>query len=138
MVNQAVMSPGRDSTTRRAFRYATTGLAAEVAFTALRGGAWHLQGHTQLWLAPVYAVGGVLGYERLKEAVRGRAWWARGLVYGCFVVTCEWACGEAYKPLLGACPWAYDASVHPLIISDTANVAYLPLWGALLLAAEHM
>jgi len=128
----------RPSATRRAFRYATTGLSAEVAFTAICGGQWHLPGHTQLWLVPVYALGGLLGYEPLKRALANQSRWARCLAYGGFVVFSEWASGELLKCLLGACPWAYDSEQHVVLIGDTANPAYLPFWGAMLLAAEQL
>ena len=114
----------------RAVAYGAIGLCVEVIFTAVYEVVWgapdvRLQGHTYLWMHPIWAFG-LLVVERygLAMKARGRRWPVRALVYmtGAFAV--EFSTGYVLTLVLGRAPWDYTgepASVAGLIRLDYAG-----------------
>lgn len=84
-----------------------------------------LQGHTYLWMFPIYGFGGLL-FEPCHEALRGWPWLARGLVWTLAIFAVEYATGRLLRRLTGRCPWDYSYSrfhLHGFIRFD-----YAPVW----------
>lgn len=102
------------------------GWCIEVAFTSFASACKKdkkLTGQTSAWMFPIYgmAAGINLIYPKIKH-------WptpARGLLYGCGILTCEYISGSILTKM-GVCPWNYNGckySVKGLIRMD-----FLPLW----------
>ena len=51
---------------KRAAVYMAGGVLAEVIFTSLKNPP-KFEGHTQLWVLPLYGLGGVYGFEPMKR-----------------------------------------------------------------------
>jgi hypothetical protein len=114
----------------RFLAYGAVGLAAELAWTGLRG-----RPRTSLWMLPVYG-GAQLAFERVHEALRTRPPMQRACAYG-FGFTCvEYASGRAFRTLRGEAPWDYThahVQLHGLIRAD-----YVPVWACAGLAFERL
>ena len=113
----------------RFLAYGAAGLAAELAWTSLRG-----RPRTSLWMLPVYG-GAQLAFEHVHEALRGQSALQRACAYGAGFTAWEYASGRTLRALLGAAPWDYTharAQLHGLIRAD-----YLPVWACAGLAFER-
>jgi hypothetical protein len=110
--------------------YGVAGLAAELAWTALRG-----RPRTSLWMLPVYG-GAQLAFEPVHDSLRARPAVQRACAYG-FGFTCvEYASGRALRALRGDAPWDYTRAhvqLHGLIRAD-----YVPVWACAGLAFERL
>ena len=125
--------------------YGIFGWCAEIVWTAgqdvagaLASGRsidWKLQGHTYLWMFPIYGAAGLL-FEATHAAVHAWPWVARGTTYmlGCFAV--EYVTGWLIQRSTGVIPWDYSDRrwhVHGLIRLD-----YIPVWFLFGLLLEHV
>lgn len=84
-----------------------------------------LQGHTYLWMFPLYGLGGLL-FEPCHEAIRDWHWLGRGLLWTVLIFVVEYFAGKLLCRLTGRCPWDYSYSrwhLHGMIRFD-----YAPLW----------
>ena len=117
---------------QRAAAYAALGVAGEVAFTAARdlGAArrngWRLQGHSYLWMLPIYGSIAV-GYEPLRDRLRSRAPWQRASVYALGIFAAEYAFGRAIAGLTGAVPWDYTEHSR-FAVNGAIRLDYAPVW----------
>lgn len=122
----------------RALAYVGMGVTGEVAYTALKAliqkRDLRLQGYTQLWVMPLYALGGVFIFEKLVSLIGGWNIALRFLVYAIVIFGIEYLAGFTAKQITGKCPWEYQGkrSLHGYI-----NLPHLPCWGAVGLAFEH-
>lgn len=121
----------------RALAYVGMGVTGEVIYTALKAliqkRDLRLQGYTQLWVMPLYALGGIFIFEKL--ALRMVEWniAIRFLVYALVIFTIEFLAGFAFKRITGECPWEYKGK-HS--VRGYINLPHLPFWGAVGLIFE--
>lgn len=120
--------------------YGALGWAMEVAFTGvdgvLRGRAdARLEGHSYLWMLPIYGSAAV-ALPLLRDRVRERPAWARAAVYATGIVAAEYLSGHALRRLTGVCPWDYGSG--RLVVQGVTRLDYLPLWAVAGLALERL
>ena len=115
--------------------YALLGLGVEVIYTAVYAAAeaavdqtpvdGTLQGHTYLWMMPIYGLGGLL-FEVVFRLVEGWHWSVRGLLYTIGIFAVEYVAGWVIEKMTGTIPWDYSERrwhVHGKIRLD-----YAPVW----------
>ena len=123
------------STGQRAFIYGLCGIGLEVTYTALRK-IPKLQGFTQLWVFPLYAIAG-LSIEKIQAQLAGKPLYVRAGVYAALVFAIEYAGGWTAEKITGKCPWKYGAD-YPWSVHGYINLTHAPLWGAAGLLAEKI
>lgn len=113
------------------------GVTGEVIFTAIKALIYkkdlRLQGYTQLWVMPLYALGGVFIFEKLHLAILDWHILIRFTIYALLVFVIEYITGFIAKQITGKCPWEYKGkwNVHGYI-----NLPHFPFWGAVGLLFE--
>ncbi|MBI5422058.1 hypothetical protein HZA44_02910 [Candidatus Peregrinibacteria bacterium] len=123
----------------RALAYVVLGVTGEVIYTALKAliqkHDLRLQGYTQLWVMPFYALGGVFIFEKLVLLMGGWNIALRFLVYALVIFGIEYLAGFTAKQITGKCPWEYQGkrNLHGYI-----NLPHLPFWGAVGLIFEFV
>lgn len=121
----------------RALAYLCIGVTGEVIFTGLKafiyGKDKRLQGFTQIWVMPMYAVFGVFLFEPLHLAIIDWNILIRFSIYALGIFLLEYIFGWLYKQITGSCPWEYKGkwNIHGYI-----NLPHFPGWGALGLIGE--
>jgi uncharacterized membrane protein len=139
------MSAGRLRPLRRserAFAYGLLGWSTEVVFTAVqnllhrRTRDARLQGHTYLWMAPIYGLCALL-YEPFHDLVRDRPLGQRAAAYAAAIMTVEYGAGRSIQRIAGVIPWDYTGR-SPLAIHGATRLDYAPLWAAAGVALEHV
>ncbi|KJS12983.1 MAG: membrane protein [Peptococcaceae bacterium BRH_c8a] len=120
----------------RFFIYGLLGWGLEVAYTGLGSamqGSPRLEGHTYLWMFPIYGLAVFL--EPLHNAMRPLHWYLRGLVWVLVIWVLEYATGAVIRSLVGTSPWVYREGwqVNGLIRLDMA-----PLWFVVGLLFERL
>lgn len=116
--------------------YGLLGWNMEILYTglgaALRGNP-RLEGHTYLWMFPIYGLAVFL--EPLHDAMRYLNWYLRGLIWVLVIWALEYATGGLIRTLVGTSPWIYRDGwqVDGLIRLDMA-----PLWFAVGLLYERL
>ena len=127
----------------RALGYGLLGWAAEVAFTGVhdavdpRSRSWRLQGHSYLWMLPIYGLIAVL-YEPVHDRVRERPAWQRGSAYAAGFLACELATGSAIRRAVGLVPWDYTGRTRFAVGHGAMRLDYAPLWAAAGLLLERV
>jgi hypothetical protein len=127
----------------RALTYGLLGWGIEIVYTAakdvLKGdGDGRLKGESYIWMAPIYAAGGVAG-EVVASRLGGRPLWQRGLAYAGAFWAVEASSGEALRRTVGDVPWgdeyrAYRDSLGGGLI----RLSYLPNWAVAGLVLEQV
>lgn len=93
--------------------YGLLGWCFEVVFTAVLAKAtgkqrdWRLEGHSYLWMFPIYGLLAPIG-EPLHDFMRPHFWVLRGLVYLAGIWIVEFVTGWLLLKLTGKCPWDYS------------------------------
>jgi hypothetical protein len=117
------------------------GVAAEVAFTAARDGvlvrSWKLEGHSYLWMFPIYSLSALL-FEPAHEVVRSRAWWQRAVVYAAGIMGVEYVAGNALRRGVGLVPWDYSGRGRFVLPGGATRLDYAPVWAVAGLALERV
>jgi len=114
----------------RAGAYGSAGLAAELAFTGIRG-----RRRTSLWMLPVYALAAPL-FEPLHDRLRGKSLAARMSAYAAGFSLVEYGSGRALRRARGDAPWDYShARVH---LHGLVRAAYLPVWAVAGIGCERL
>lgn len=103
-----------------------TGWCMEILFTSLGGllrGDLLLNGHTSIWMFPIYGLAAVIG----PLSVRLRHWpvLLRGCFYGAGIMLVEFISGSFLR-LFSLCPWDYSRT--PYNISGLVRLDYFPVW----------
>ncbi len=120
------------NTLERACGYTLMAVTIETTFTALKD-IPRLQGHTQLWVFPLYGFGSVLVFEPLYQKIKDKNCVARGVAYSVMFLTLEYFGGLVAKQITGKCPWEYTNYGH---VHGFINPFYAPLWACFGFAAE--
>lgn len=66
--------------------YGFLGWITEIFWTSLSSaiqGDWTLEGHTYLWMMPIYGMAVFL--EPIHDVIQSRPWFIRGFVWLCFI-----------------------------------------------------
>ena len=100
----------------------------EILFTSLGGllrGDLLLNGHTSIWMFPIYGLAAVIG----PLSVRLRHWpvLLRGCFYGAGIMLVEFISGSFLR-LFSLCPWDYSNA--PTNINGVIRLDYAPVWMA--------
>lgn len=127
---------------QRALVYGLLGWATEVGFTGVqavlrRPRDLRLQGHSYLWMLPIYGLVAYL-FEPMHDAVRNRPLWQRAITYAGGFLSVEYASGTALKRGVGLVPWDYTGRSRWVVPGGAMRVDYAPLWGIAGLALEHV
>jgi hypothetical protein len=123
----------------RALAYLCIGMTGEIWFTAIKAliqkKDLRLQGYTQLWVAPLYALGGLFLFEPVHNAMINTSTPlpVRFLAYALLIFALEYAMGAFAKAVTGKCPWEYKGKYA---VRGFINLTHLPFWGALGLLFE--
>ncbi|MBA2282452.1 MAG: hypothetical protein M3527_08405 [Actinomycetota bacterium] len=127
----------------RALTYGLLGWGIEVVYTAtkeaLKGeGDGKLRGESYVWMAPIYAAGGLAG-EAVVATLGGRPVWERGLAYAGAFWAVEASSGEALRRLVGDVPWGEDyRRYRDNLGGGLIRLSYLPNWAVAGLALERV
>jgi hypothetical protein len=120
--------------------YAALGTVVEVVFTALEASAHRstrsarLEGHTYLWMPPIYALCAVL-YEPLHDRLRAAPALGRAAVYAAGIIGVEYASGRLIERVAGVIPWDYRGRSR-FQLHGATRFDYAPLWAAAGIALE--
>ena len=90
-----------------------------------RGERLRLEGHTYLWMLPIYGSAALL-FEPVHDAVRALHVLLRGAIYAIGIFAVEYAAGFLLKRATGACPWDY--SYARTSVSGYIRLDYAPVW----------
>jgi uncharacterized membrane protein len=115
---------------RRFLAYGFVGWGLEVTFTSVAGSRWwrdrRLQGHSYLWMLPIYGAGGLL-LERLhaRLARGGVPRWARSLGYMAGIYAVEFGSASLLERIIGDVPWRYSNGLN---VRGYVRLDYAPFW----------
>ena len=132
-VNREKLRPLRRR--ERALGYGLLGWAAEVAFTGVhdavdpRSRNWRLQGHSYLWMLPIYGLLAYM-YEPLHDRVRHRRAWQRAVAYAGGFIAVEYATGVALRRAVGLVPWDYTEHSRFALPGGAIRLDYIPVFAA--------
>jgi len=107
--------------------YGCLGLVVEVFFTAISEPTIILEGHTYLWMVPVWACG-LYALEHVGRIMKKYPlrcpWWVRGFVYVIVCFTVEFFWGVFFLLTLKVIPWDYSAA--DLSVLGAIRLDYFP------------
>jgi hypothetical protein len=124
----------------RAAVYALLGTVSEVVFTAIEGvlrpstRSARLEGHTYLWMPPIYGLCAVL-YEPLHDRLRAVPAAQRAGAYAAGIIAVEYLSGRLIQRVAGVIPWDYTGRSR-FQLHGATRFDYVPLWAAAGLALE--
>ena len=121
--------------------YGVLGWAMEIGFTAVSQqldgtGDRRLQGHTYLWMLPLYGMSAAL-FEPIHGRVRRRRAPVRGAAYASGFIAAEYASGWALRRVTGVCPWDYTGRSR-FVVDGVTRLDYAPLWALVGLGMERI
>ena len=117
-------------------------MGGEVVFTALQRAARpstrtaQLEGHTYLWMAPIYGLCAVL-FEPVHDRLRGQAPARRAVAYAAGILAVEYVSGRLIARLTGAVPWDYTGRSR-FQLHGATRFDYAPLWAVAGLGLERV
>lgn len=121
--------------------YGLLGWCAEIVWTAAYAAVerkredWlRLEGHTYLWMLPIYGSCALL-FEPAHDAMRAWPWPVRGLVYMVGIFAVEAVTGLLLRRFTGRCPWDY--SYARWNVGGVIRLDYAPVWFAFGLGLER-
>ncbi len=121
----------------RALAYVGVGVTGEVVYTAIKAlikkHDLRLQGYTQIWVMPAYALGGVFLFEKVQDLIASWNIAARFVAYALLIYSIEYLVGVLAKWITGKCPWEYKGKWQ---IQGIIDLPHFPFWGAVGLIFE--
>lgn len=129
---------------QRAAVYGAGGVAMEMTFTGVTNAFrrdradWKLQGHSYLWMLPLYGALTAAAYEPMHDALRGRSKLVRAVAYAAGIIGLEYASGRALKRGVGVIPWDYSDRGRLVLGGGATRLDYAPFWGVVGLATEPL
>ena len=138
----ATVPPRRIRRAERALVYAGLGTVTEVVFTAAADFARSstrsaaLEGHTYLWMPPIYATIAVL-FEPLHDVLRSRPASQRAALYAAGIMAVEYGTGRLIQRLAGVIPWDYTGQGR-FVVRGATRLDYAPLWAVAGLLLERV
>ncbi len=136
------MPPRRLRRSERAAAYALVGTVTEVVFTAIERTvrsstrSAHLEGHTYLWMPPIYALCAVL-YEPVHDRLRSAPLEQRAAAYAAGIIGVEYLSGRLIQRVTGVVPWDYTGRSR-FQLHGATRFDYAPLWAAAGIALEPL
>ena len=127
----------------RALAYGMLGWIGEIAFTGVRGaleprrGDWRLEGHSYLWMLPIYGLSAFL-FEPLHDVVKQRPVWQRAGIYAGGIMAVEYATGTSLRRAVGVVPWDYAGQSRWALPGGAVRLDYAPVWAVAGLALERV
>ncbi len=124
----------------RALAYGLLGWSTELVFTAAQNllhkqtRSPHLQGHSYLWMPPIYGLCAVL-YEPLHDRLRTVPTAQRAAVYAAGIIGVEYVTGRLIECVAGVIPWDYTGRSR-FQVHGATRLDYAPLWAAAGIALE--
>lgn len=117
--------------------YVMFGFFMEVCFVALskiidgkiRGKDIYLEGHTYLWMIPIYGVLLLFVFEPLHSLIYSWNVIVRWIVWAITFTFFEGLAGYCYDKILGFCPWDYSKSKWKVFKNGYTKWSLLPQWG---------
>ena len=103
-----------------------TGWCMEILFTSLGGllrGDLLLNGHTSIWMFPIYGMACV--FSPLSQKLKTKSTFLRGSIYTAFIFAGEFLSGLFLKRHR-ICPWDYSRAKFN--IKGVIRLDYAPLW----------
>ena len=115
------------------------GVTGEVVFTAIKYNLvlkrdWSLQGYTQLWTMPLYALGGVFLFERLHTAIMDLNIVFRFIIYALIIYVIEYIASFLIEKITHKKPWDYSKRMCNL--NGRITCYHFPAWGFIGLVLE--
>lgn len=117
--------------------YVMFGFFMEVCFVAIskiidgkiRGRDVYLEGHTYLWMVPVYGFLLLLIFEPVHGLIENWNILARWFIWAITFTYFEALAGYIYDKILGFCPWDYSESKYKMFKRGYTKWTLLPQWG---------
>jgi hypothetical protein len=121
--------------------YGVAGWAMEIVFTAISqqldgSGDRKLQGHTYLWMLPLYGLAAVL-FDPVHRRVANRPAAARSAAYAAAFIGVEYGSGALLRKFTGVCPWDYTGRSR-WVVDGVTRLDYAPLWAVAGLGVEQI
>lgn len=121
----------------RFFGYIGFGFVMEMTFVALskvidgkiRGRDIYLEGHTYLWMAPVYGFLLLFIFEPVHSLTMNIYPLFRFIIWAITFTFFEALCGWIYDKKLGFCPWDYSGSKFKMFKRGYTKWTLIPQWG---------
>lgn len=121
----------------RFLAYAGMGVVLEVFFVALsklidgkiRGRDIYLEGHTYLWMIPIYGILLLFIFEPVHAFIMNWNIIVKWFIWAMTFTFFEAASGFGYDKLLGFCPWDYSQSKWKMFKKGYTKWSLVPLWG---------
>jgi hypothetical protein len=111
----------------------------EVIYTAIKALVkkhdFRLKGNTQIWVMPLYALGGLFVFEPIYQALAGNSVLLRFAVYGVGILVIEFTAGFIFTKIVGRCPWEYTGKYN---VKGLIYPPYFPLWGGVGILFEQV
>lgn len=119
------------------FGYVMFGFFMEVFFVMMskfidgkiRGKEIYLEGHTYLWMAPVYGILFIGIFEPVHALISNFDMVFRWVIWGVSFTFFEGLFGYIYDKILGFCPWDYSGSKWKVFKNGYTKWSLIPLWG---------
>jgi hypothetical protein len=127
----------------RSLGYGLLGWAAEVGFSGVRDvtdprtRSWRLEGHSYLWMLPIYGLLAFL-FEPLHDRLRARPLWVRAAAYAAGFSAVECATGMSLRRAVGVVPWDYTGHGRWVLPGGATRLDYAPVFAAAGLVLEHV
>lgn len=104
-------------------------ILSKVIDGKIRGNDIYLEGHTYLWMAPVYGVLLLFIFEPVFGLISGWNIIFRYIVWAISFTFFEGFAGFMYEKLIGFCPWDYSQSKWKIFKNGYTKYSLIPLWG---------
>lgn len=113
------------------------GMVGEVVFSAIssliRQQSWKLEGHSYLWMLPIYGLIAFL-FPLVNGLVASWPWWGRGLSYMVVIFVVEYISGALLKKITRGPVWHYTGRFN---LHGHIQLTYAPVWFAVGLLVER-
>ena len=117
--------------------YIGFGFVMEMTFVALskvidgkiRGRDIYLEGHTYLWMAPIYGTLLLFIFEPVYSLIASWHPFFRFLIWSITFTFFEGLFGYIYDKILGFCPWDYSSSKFKIFKNGYTKWTLIPQWG---------
>lgn len=111
--------------------FACIGITTEIFFTAITRNIdlfpnveWSLEGHTYIWMFPIYGIAGI-AFPWLWKYIHNIPLLLRWVIYGAGIILVEFIAGGILDFFTGKCPWEYTDGMN---IMGYIRLDYFPLW----------
>lgn len=115
----------------QALIFASLGITVEVVFTAIQtlsfGANSTLEGHSYMWMLPIYAMIPLLLWAFEDKIIRFKIF-VRLPLYVLLIYAVEYSYGTFLRALIGVCPWEKMYLVSSWNVDGLIRLDLFPLW----------